>query len=78
VSPSWHDVAFALPLAMLAYTGLETVANMAEEARRPGVDLPRALVGKSSIQYVNEADKEKPRVQQYKIFADAPIARPKE
>lgn len=40
--------------------------------------LPRALVGKSSIQYVNEADKDKPRVQQYKIFADAPIARPKE
>src|ERR1700682_5443681 len=40
--------------------------------------LPRTLVGKSSIQYVNEADKDKPRVQQYKIFADAPIARPKE
>jgi hypothetical protein len=38
--------------------------------------LPRALIGKSSIQYVNEADKEKPRVQQYKIFADAPIERP--
>ena len=38
--------------------------------------LPRALLGKSSIQYVNEADKEKPRLQQYKIFADAPIARP--
>jgi APA family basic amino acid/polyamine antiporter len=41
--PSWHDVAFALPLAMLAYTGLETVANLAEEARRPGRDLPRSL-----------------------------------
>jgi hypothetical protein len=38
--------------------------------------LPRALIGKSSIQYLNEADKEKPRLQQYKIFADAPIARP--
>ena len=34
---------FALPLAMLAYTGLETVANLAEEARRPGRDLPRSL-----------------------------------
>ncbi len=41
--PSWHDIAFALPLAMLAYTGLETVANLAEEARRPGRDLPRSL-----------------------------------
>ncbi|MCC6775951.1 MAG: hypothetical protein IT537_04825 [Hyphomicrobiales bacterium] len=38
--------------------------------------LPRALLGKSSIQYVDEADKDKPRVQQYKIFADVPIARP--
>jgi APA family basic amino acid/polyamine antiporter len=42
-SPSWHSLLFALPLAMLAYTGLETVANMAEEARRPGVDLPRSV-----------------------------------
>ena len=29
--------------------------------------LPRELIGKSSFRYVNEADKEKPRVQQYKI-----------
>jgi basic amino acid/polyamine antiporter, APA family len=42
-SPSWHGLLFALPLAMLAYTGLETVANMAEEARSPGVDLPRSV-----------------------------------
>ncbi len=42
-SPSWHSLLFALPLAMLAFTGLETVANMAEEARRPGVDLPRSV-----------------------------------
>jgi APA family basic amino acid/polyamine antiporter len=28
---------------MLAYTGLETVANLAEEAREPGRDLPRSL-----------------------------------
>lgn len=42
-SPSWHALAFSLPLAMLAYTGLETVANLAEEVRRPGRDLPRSL-----------------------------------
>ncbi|HET7566647.1 MAG TPA: universal stress protein [Gaiellaceae bacterium] len=41
--PSWHEIAFALPLAMLAYTGLETVANLAAETRRPGRDLPRSL-----------------------------------
>jgi APA family basic amino acid/polyamine antiporter len=43
--PTWHSIAFALPLAMLAFTGLETVANLAEEARRPGVDLPRSVFG---------------------------------
>ena len=42
-APTWHSLLFAVPLAMLAYTGLETVANLAEEARRPGVDLPRSL-----------------------------------
>jgi APA family basic amino acid/polyamine antiporter len=42
-APTWRSLAFALPLAMLAYTGLETVANLAAEARRPGVDLPRSL-----------------------------------
>ncbi|HEY7019127.1 MAG TPA: universal stress protein, partial [Gaiellaceae bacterium] len=41
--PTWHQIVFALPLAMLAYTGLETVANLAEETREPGRDLPRSL-----------------------------------
>ena len=36
--------------------------------------LPRELHGKSSIQYVNEEDKAKPKSQQYKIYADAPIS----
>jgi basic amino acid/polyamine antiporter, APA family len=44
-APTWHALAFALPLAMLAFTGLETVANLAEEARRPGVDLPKSVFG---------------------------------
>jgi hypothetical protein len=39
--------------------------------------LPRELLGKSSFQFVNEEDKARPRVQQYKIFVDAPIAVPK-
>ena len=39
--PAWHELAFALPLAMLAYTGLETVANFAAEVREPGRALPR-------------------------------------
>ena len=44
-NPSWHSIAFALPLAMLAYTGLETVANLSEEMRSPGRDLPRSVFG---------------------------------
>ena len=39
--------------------------------------LPRSLLGKSSFQFVNEEDKAKPRMQQYKIFTDMPIATPK-
>jgi hypothetical protein len=35
--------------------------------------LPRALLGKSSIEYLNEEDKAKPKSQSYKIFADTPI-----
>ena len=36
--------------------------------------LPRALLGKSSIEYLDEADRAKPRSQQYKVFVDAAIA----
>jgi hypothetical protein len=36
--------------------------------------LPRELSGKSSIQYVNDDDKAKPKAQSYKIYADAPIS----
>src|SRR3989442_1712418 len=38
--------------------------------------LPRALLGKSSVEYLNDDDKAKPKTQQYRIFADAPIALP--
>jgi basic amino acid/polyamine antiporter, APA family len=42
-SPTWSDLAFSLALATLAYTGLETAANLAAEAREPGKTLPRSL-----------------------------------
>jgi basic amino acid/polyamine antiporter, APA family len=41
--PSWSQLIFALSLAMLAYTGIETVANMAEESRDPGREVPKAV-----------------------------------
>jgi hypothetical protein len=36
--------------------------------------LPRALMGKSSIEYLNPDDKGRPKSQSYKSFADAPIS----
>jgi basic amino acid/polyamine antiporter, APA family len=41
--PSWRELIFALSLAMLAYTGIETVANMAEESKDPGRQVPKAV-----------------------------------
>jgi hypothetical protein len=38
--------------------------------------LPRSLIGKSSISYVNDEDKARPKSQQYQIYVDAPIAPP--
>ncbi len=35
--------------------------------------LPRAYLGKSSVEYLNEADKAKPKSQAYKIYVDMPL-----
>jgi basic amino acid/polyamine antiporter, APA family len=42
-APTWNSFFFSLALATLAYTGLETVANLAAETREPGKTLPRSL-----------------------------------
>ena len=42
-APSLSQLIFALSIAMLAYTGIETVSNMAEEAEDPGNDVPKAV-----------------------------------
>jgi hypothetical protein len=60
-------------------TGSDPV--FAQAADRPSrfirvMILPRELIGKSSFRFVNEDDKAKPRVQQYKILVDAPITAP--
>jgi APA family basic amino acid/polyamine antiporter len=41
-TPSWGSLAFALSLAMLAFTGIETVANLSQESRNPA-GLPKNL-----------------------------------
>src|SRR3984893_7308155 len=43
IAPTWTQLIFALSVAMVAYTGIETVSNMAEEARDPGRDIPKAV-----------------------------------
>jgi len=42
VAPTWGNLAIAVPVAMLAYTGVETVSNLAEEVREPERSVPNA------------------------------------
>ena len=43
VAPTWQNFVFALTISALAYTGLETVSNLAAEVREPGRAIPRGL-----------------------------------
>jgi basic amino acid/polyamine antiporter, APA family len=43
VAPTWADFFLAIPIAMIAYTGIGTVSNLAEEARDPPRDIPRSI-----------------------------------
>jgi APA family basic amino acid/polyamine antiporter len=42
-APSYSQLLFAVSISMLAYTGIETVSNLAEEARDPVKNIPRAI-----------------------------------
>src|SRR6266705_2153486 len=42
-APSWANFALAIPVAMIAYTGIETVSNLAEEARDPRRSIPGSI-----------------------------------
>jgi basic amino acid/polyamine antiporter, APA family len=41
-APTWEQFLLAIPVGMIAYTGLETISNLAEETRDPPRDVPRA------------------------------------
>jgi APA family basic amino acid/polyamine antiporter len=43
VAPTLHDFILAIPIGMLAYTGIETISNMAEEARDETKTIPVAI-----------------------------------
>ena len=42
VAPTWSQFLLAIPVGMIAYTGLETISNLSEETRDPSRDVPRA------------------------------------
>jgi basic amino acid/polyamine antiporter, APA family len=44
-SPTLSDFLIAIPVGMVAYTGIETISNMAEEARDHEKTIPRAIGG---------------------------------
>jgi APA family basic amino acid/polyamine antiporter len=43
VAPTWKSFLIAIPIGMIAYTGIETISNMAEEARDETRTIPRAI-----------------------------------
>lgn len=65
VGGAWHESG---PDAVFAQAAMDKPSRFIRV-----MILPRELTGKSSIQYLNEEDKAKPKSQSYKIYADAPI-----
>jgi basic amino acid/polyamine antiporter, APA family len=43
IAPSWKSFLVAIPIGMIAYTGIETISNMAEEARDETKTIPQAI-----------------------------------
>lgn len=43
IAPTWKDFFLAIPVGMIAYTGIETISNMAEEAIDETKTIPKAI-----------------------------------
>jgi APA family basic amino acid/polyamine antiporter len=43
IAPTWKDFFIAIPIGMIAYTGIETISNLAEEARDETKTIPAAI-----------------------------------
>src|SRR6185436_13453159 len=43
IAPTWSDFALGIAVGMIAYTGIETISNMAEEARDAPRTIPRSV-----------------------------------
>jgi APA family basic amino acid/polyamine antiporter len=44
VAPTWGNFLASISIAMVTYTGIETISNMSEEAKNPGRSVPQATV----------------------------------
>ncbi len=44
IAPTWSNFIISIPVAMVAYTGIETISNMAEEAIDPPRHVPRSIM----------------------------------
>ena len=42
-APTWENFIISIPLGMIAYTGIETISNMAEEAKDEAHTIPAAI-----------------------------------
>jgi len=42
-APTWRQLIYGISIGTVAYTGIETISNMAEEAADPDRDVPRAI-----------------------------------
>ncbi len=45
VAPTWGNFLASISIAMVTYTGIETISNMSEEAKNPSKSVPRATYG---------------------------------
>jgi APA family basic amino acid/polyamine antiporter len=43
IAPTWENFVISIPLGMIAYTGIETISNMAEEAKDEATTIPRSI-----------------------------------
>ena len=42
IAPTWGNFLASVSIAMVTYTGIETISNLSEEAKNPGRSVPRA------------------------------------
>ena len=43
IVPTWNQLITSLFIVMISFTGIETISNMAEESKDPGVTIPRSI-----------------------------------